>query len=481
MSQASSNDLIILLPGIMGSVLTKGGRDLWSVSLGMAARALQREALVRDLSLQGDDPERPTLDDGVLATRVMPDATIIPGFMKIDGYSGLVAAIAEALGARVGDPYTPAPDASVFPFPYDWRRDNRSSARRLQAFVDRQLPVWRRSGGNPAAKVILIGHSMGGLVARYYLEVLGGHEHCRALYTFGTPHRGSLNAVGYLVNGHKLAFIDVSPALRTFTSVYQLLPTYEVVERDGAFVRAADLGDLGGLAHARAAAAAQEFHAPIEAAARERSGDVGDYVNTAIIGVQQPTGQSARVAGGQLTVGPGLPQMLLQRNYPDFGDNTVPLYAAMPPGARADRLQRVYVTETHASLQNNPAMQRHLIQSMRVLQAEAALLDAGHFGVGVEQPGLRLISDDAYPAEGGVIRVQPASLPGEPGELLVTLTALESGAATQHRLAPAGGEWRLELERPAPGAYRVRAELPGGPAEMQPVTDLFEVAPAPLA
>jgi hypothetical protein len=35
---------------------------------------------------------------------------------------------------------------------------------------------------------------MGGLVARYYLEVLGGWEKCRALFTFGTPHRGSLNA-----------------------------------------------------------------------------------------------------------------------------------------------------------------------------------------------------------------------------------------------------------------------------------------------
>jgi hypothetical protein len=158
----------------------------------------------------------------------------------------------------------------------------------------------------------------------------------------------------------------------------------------------------------------------------------------------------------------------------------VPLYAAMPPGARADRLQRVYVAESHAALQNNPAMQRHLIQSIRVLQSELALLDAGHFGVGV-QPGLRLIVEDAYPPEGGLIRVQPADLPTAPGALLVTVTELESGAATQHTLPLAGDEWRLELERPTPGAYRVRAELVGGPADVQPVQDLFEVVPAPMA
>lgn len=480
MSQASPRDLIILLPGIMGSVLSKDGRDLWNVSLGMVARALQREALVRDLSLQGDDAERPTLDDGVVPTRVMSDAQLIPGFWKIDGYSGLVAALSRELGAKVGDPYTPEPDASLFPFAYDWRRDNRAAARRLQAFVEQQLPVWQRNGGGPGAKVILIGHSMGGLIARYYLEVLGGHEQCRALFTFGTPHRGSLNALGSLAGGQKIAWIDVSAALRSFTSAYQLLPLYEVVQRGSEFLRASELGDLGGLSQARAAAAAAEFHQPIEAAARARADDDADYLYTAIVGTQQATRQSARLDGATLTVGDQLPELLLKRSYPEFGDGTVPLYAAMPPGARADRLQRLYVAESHAALQNNVAMQRHLIQSIRVLQSELALLDAGHFGVGV-QPGLRLLVEDAYPVEGGLIRVQPADLPDTPGQLLLTITELESGLATQYTLPLTGDEWRLELARPTPGAYRARAELLGGPPDVQPVQDLFEVVPAPVA
>ena len=56
-------------------------------------------------------------------------------------------------------------------------------------------------------------HSMGGLVSRYYLEVLGGWHNARALFTFGTPYRGSLNAVNVLANGMRKGGIDVSQAL----------------------------------------------------------------------------------------------------------------------------------------------------------------------------------------------------------------------------------------------------------------------------
>ena len=76
---------------------------------------------------------------------------------------------------------------------------------------------------------------MGGLVARWYLECLGGWQDTRALITFGTPHRGSLNAVDFLVNGFvkklgPLKVADLSRLLRSLTSVYQLLPIYPCVD-----------------------------------------------------------------------------------------------------------------------------------------------------------------------------------------------------------------------------------------------------------
>ena len=47
---------------------------------------------------------------------------------------------------------------------------------------------------------------MGGLVSRYYLEVLGGWRDTRRLITFGTPYRGSLNAVDFAANGFSKFF-----------------------------------------------------------------------------------------------------------------------------------------------------------------------------------------------------------------------------------------------------------------------------------
>ncbi|MBW3604175.1 MAG: alpha/beta fold hydrolase [Actinobacteria bacterium] len=41
---------------------------------------------------------------------------------------------------------------------------------------------------------VLIGHSMGGLVARQYVQELGGHELVDTVVTMGTPHRGTYTA-----------------------------------------------------------------------------------------------------------------------------------------------------------------------------------------------------------------------------------------------------------------------------------------------
>ena len=43
-------------------------------------------------------------------------------------------------------------------------------------------------------RVHVIGHSLGGLIARYYVTRLGGHERVHTLVTLGTPHGGTFNA-----------------------------------------------------------------------------------------------------------------------------------------------------------------------------------------------------------------------------------------------------------------------------------------------
>lgn len=64
-------------------------------------------------------------------------------------------------------------------------------ARRLKSLVEK---VRRETGYE---RVHVIGHSMGGVIARYYVQCLGGDKRVHTLVTLGSPHSGTLPA--YLV------------------------------------------------------------------------------------------------------------------------------------------------------------------------------------------------------------------------------------------------------------------------------------------
>ncbi|MGW0859675.1 esterase/lipase family protein [Streptomyces sp. NPDC002690] len=54
--------------------------------------------------------------------------------------------------------------------------------------------------GHP--QVDIVGHSLGGLIARYYVQCLGGDHRVRVLVTLGTPHGGT--AVAPLASAHPI-------------------------------------------------------------------------------------------------------------------------------------------------------------------------------------------------------------------------------------------------------------------------------------
>ena len=65
-----------------------------------------------------------------------------------------------------------------------------AAGKRLDRFIDEVLA--REHGldeGRPA--VDIVAHSMGGLVARFYIERMGGAAKVQRLITIGTPHRGT--------------------------------------------------------------------------------------------------------------------------------------------------------------------------------------------------------------------------------------------------------------------------------------------------
>lgn len=66
--------------------------------------------------------------------------------------------------------------------------DVRAAARQLSAQVE---AIVAETGYE---RIHVVGHSLGGLVARYYVQRLGGHERVHTLVTLGSPHQGTLMA-----------------------------------------------------------------------------------------------------------------------------------------------------------------------------------------------------------------------------------------------------------------------------------------------
>jgi pimeloyl-ACP methyl ester carboxylesterase len=66
--------------------------------------------------------------------------------------------------------------------------DVRTAAHELRRQVERLLEL------TGAERVHLVGHSLGGVIARYYVQRMGGSAHVDALVTLGSPHTGTLAA-----------------------------------------------------------------------------------------------------------------------------------------------------------------------------------------------------------------------------------------------------------------------------------------------
>lgn len=108
---------------------------------------------------------------------------------------------------------------------YDWRHDLTAAAAGLA----------QRLAADPAHDLALIGHSMGGLLARATLR-LAGAERVRHVVLLGAPHHGSIAAAQALRATYpvvcRLAALDpnhsaaelTAAVFRHFPSLYQLLP-----------------------------------------------------------------------------------------------------------------------------------------------------------------------------------------------------------------------------------------------------------------
>ncbi|MFF0110617.1 esterase/lipase family protein [Streptomyces hirsutus] len=233
------HDLVVFVPGFLGTRLCRDGRDVWARCgeqlIGSAAAALTEVALPPGL---GDAPPKGPFRLDADALLQVPDS--VPGLLSCMGYPDIRTAL--------GDPL----DAQFVPFGYDWRLSHRLVARQLKTRVARELDRWHAEvdayypDRPDDPRVILVCHATGGLIGRHYLECEDGRETARTLVTLGTPQQGLVQAArllaGHAVPGDAGPGADVAArlneALRDWAvnlpAVVEMLPVvYPAVRVEG--------------------------------------------------------------------------------------------------------------------------------------------------------------------------------------------------------------------------------------------------------
>jgi pimeloyl-ACP methyl ester carboxylesterase len=114
---------------------------------------------------------------------------------------------------------------NLFVFDYDWRLSVFDNAKLLANFIDEAVPG--------TSSIDIVGHSMGGLIARTYAINEGGAPRIAHLISAGSPWRGSVQVLDLLQNGWGLAtsFMGGLDSFRrtaiSFPSLFELMPHYD--------------------------------------------------------------------------------------------------------------------------------------------------------------------------------------------------------------------------------------------------------------
>ena len=342
-------------------------------------------------------------------------------------------------------------DAQLVSFPYDFRQSVADCAQALDAALRMRVQ------GRP---VVLVAHSMGGLVAaRWWADLSDGID-VRQIITLGTPFQGATKALDWVVNGITVAGVPIpigsAPEVyRGWPSMFDLLPHAQVVEGNPA----------GGYPHQLpetvtravpgfAARAEQAYRANAEMqralAARAENG----HCFTPYFSQAKKTPCRALFTDERLVT---------LKEDPDWvppgwetGDGTVPMFSTIPQAL--EEQPRAWGPQQKLS-------HGDLVKSEAVVEAVGRYgltrLPGAARGPDHHRPYLRLDLDDVLPAgQPQSVRVQVIGPEGTP----LRATEVAGRLAGQRFRGEADGDaWTLPVPAVVEGIHQLRVTATGVP------------------
>lgn len=234
---------VIIIPGVFGSRLKdeRTGEVVW----GRFSNLLTSRFKLALNPLRAEKTD--LLDLPIDSTDLTANRDHLRAYDLFDGVAGrafykrIVSTLVQVAGYRFGDITNPQPGEDCFAFYYDWRRDVVENAQMLGAAIARVRAAYSAGGAQPP-KVDLIAHSLGGLIARYYVkygarDVLGerqpGVDHAGArevdtVVMIGVPNEGTLDTFESHNKGVRIVRRLPPEAIFTMPSAYQTLPRVRV-------------------------------------------------------------------------------------------------------------------------------------------------------------------------------------------------------------------------------------------------------------
>jgi hypothetical protein len=212
---ACAGNPVVIIPGIMGSKLcSKDGSLLWGDRLSYTEKRLRKIRLPFKF-----DPD--ALDQKPCG--IIESVNVIPLLWESNVYSGLINTL-EGFGYNENAVLA---SKKIIIFDYDWRLSVDYNAKKLREKIDTLFP-------DKAQQVNILAHSMGGMIARIYVQQLGGADRVKHLIFMGTPSRGSAKIFKRLKegldnwpSGLSGGIQEIQSTILSFQATYQLLPSYD--------------------------------------------------------------------------------------------------------------------------------------------------------------------------------------------------------------------------------------------------------------